>query len=121
MPIASFDSCAVLSLISGATDVTFVICDNARIHHARIVQRWIEARGKEIEPFLPSCYSPTLNPDEHLNRNLKTELRLQAAGTHDDNLERARAFMERCQRETWRVQACFLPEDVQYAQENLCA
>ena len=29
----------------------FVICDNARIHHARIVQRWIEARGKEIEPF----------------------------------------------------------------------
>ena len=24
-------------------------------------------------------------------------------------------------RETWRVQACFLPEDVQYAQEKLCA
>ena len=98
----------------------FVICDNAQIHHARIVQRWIEAHGKEIELFyLPAC-SPTLNPDVYLNRNLKTELRLQAAGTHD-NLERARAFMERCQRETWRVQACFLPEDVQYAQEKLCA
>ena len=99
----------------------FVICDNAGIHHARIVQRWIEAHGKEIELFYLPAYSPTLNPDEYLNRNLKTELRLQAAGTHDDNLERARAFMERCQRETWRVQACFLPEDVQYAQEKLCA
>ena len=64
---------------------------------------------------------PTLNPDEYLNRNLKTELRLQAAGAHDDNLERTRAFMERCQQETWRVRACFLPEDVQYAQEKLCA
>lgn len=99
----------------------FVICDNARIYHARIVQRWIEAHEKEIELFYLPAYWPTLNPDEYLNRNLKTELRLQAAGTHDDNLERAHAFMERCQRETWRVQACFLPEDVQYAQEKLCA
>ena len=40
----------------------FVICDNARIHHARIVQRWIEARGKEIEPFLPSCLFANAQP-----------------------------------------------------------
>ena len=30
-------------------------------------------------------------------------------------LERTRAFMERCKQETWRVRACFLPEDIFYA------
>ena len=47
----------------------------------------------EIELFFLPVYSPTLNLDEYLNRNLKTELHLQTAGTHDDNLELTRAFM----------------------------
>lgn len=99
----------------------FVICDNARIHHARIVQLWAEAHKEQIELFFLPAYSPMLNPDEYLNRSLKTELRLQAGGTHDQNLERAREFMEQCQREPGRVKACFHAKDVQYARGELDA
>lgn len=51
----------ILDLVGNGRKL-FVICDNARIHHARIVQRWIEARGKEIEPFLPSCLFANAQP-----------------------------------------------------------
>ena len=42
----------------------FVICDNCRIHHAKLVAAWCEAHTEEIELFFLPSYSPELNPDE---------------------------------------------------------
>ena len=55
----------------------FVICDNCRIHHAKLVAAWCEAHKEEIELFFLPSYSPELNPDEFLNRQLKTSLRVK--------------------------------------------
>ena len=94
----------------------FVICDNARIHHSKLVKAWAKKHEAEIEIFHMPAYSPELNPDEFLNRSLKTELRLQCSGTHAENLNRARAFMENCRRDPERSRRCFSPDSVRYAQ-----
>jgi len=52
----------------------FVIVDNLRVHHAKVIKRWLKIYRRFIEVhYLPS-YSPDLNPDEYLNCDLKTEL-----------------------------------------------
>ena len=48
----------------------FVICDNCRIHHAKLAAAWCEAHTEEIELFFLPSYSPELNPDEFLNCQL---------------------------------------------------
>lgn len=93
----------------------FVICDNAKIHHSRLVQAWTKKHESEIELFFLPAYSPTLNPDEYLNRHLKTELRLRPSGTHEKNLERAREFMNKCRQDPEKITRCFEPEEVRYA------
>lgn len=51
-----------------------VIVDNLRVHHAKVIRRWLQRYSRHIEvEYLPS-YSPDLNPDEYLNCDLKTEL-----------------------------------------------
>jgi len=51
-----------------------VIVDNLRVHHAKVIKRWLRRYSRHIEvAYLPS-YSPDLNPDEYLNCDLKTEL-----------------------------------------------
>jgi transposase len=53
-----------------------LIVDNLRVHHAKCLDDWFAERrkndGVRIE-YLPS-YSPELNPDEYLNRDLKAGL-----------------------------------------------
>jgi len=51
-----------------------VIVDNLRVHHAKVIKRWLRRYQHLIEVhYLPS-YCPDLNPDEYLNCDLKTEL-----------------------------------------------
>ncbi|MFV0415517.1 MAG: IS630 family transposase [Chthoniobacterales bacterium] len=51
-----------------------VIIDNLRVHHSKVIKRWLRRYANLIQVrYLPS-YSPYLNPDEYLNCNLKTEL-----------------------------------------------
>jgi transposase len=51
-----------------------VIVDNLRVHHGKIIRRWLRRYAMFIEVhYLPS-YSPDLNPDEYLNCDVKTEL-----------------------------------------------
>jgi transposase len=49
----------------------FLILDNLRVHHSKLVKHWLVEHADKIEVFyLPSC-SPELNPDELLNADLK--------------------------------------------------
>ena len=51
-----------------------LIVDNLRVHHAKDLRPWLELNRDKIElRFLPS-YSPDLNPDEYLNRDMKSRL-----------------------------------------------
>ncbi len=49
----------------------FLVLDNLKVHHARVVKEWLETRSDVIELFFLPPYSPDLNPDEHLNADLK--------------------------------------------------
>ena len=52
----------------------YVIADNLRAHHNKVIKRWARQYAHLIElHYLPS-YCPDLNPDEYLNCDLKTVL-----------------------------------------------
>ena len=52
----------------------FVILDNLAVHHSKKFIKWLEKRKDKIEVFYLPSYSPELNPDERLNRDLKTRI-----------------------------------------------
>lgn len=61
-------------LIKDAQKKIFLIVDNLRVHHAKMLTEWLESNKNHIELiFLPS-YSPERNPDEYLNNDLKIGL-----------------------------------------------
>jgi len=49
----------------------FLIVDNLRVHHSKLVREWLEEHREQIEVFYLPSYSPELNPDEYLNCDLK--------------------------------------------------
>lgn len=48
-----------------------LIADNLRVHHGRKVRAWAQANRDRIELFFIPSYSPEINPDEYLNRDIK--------------------------------------------------
>jgi transposase len=52
----------------------FVVADNARYHHSKKVQAFLETQlGEIMIAFLPA-YSPELNPDEQVWNHAKAEV-----------------------------------------------
>jgi transposase len=49
----------------------FLILDNLRVHHSKLVKAWLADKKDKIEVFYLPSYSPELNPDERLNADLK--------------------------------------------------
>ncbi len=62
-------------LIKDAPRKVFLIFDNLRVHHAKIVKQWFKECTDEIEVFYLPAYAPDLNPDEYLNCDLKQGIR----------------------------------------------
>ena len=61
-------------LIKGSTKKIFLVLDNLRVHHAKMVKEWLKDKKDKIELFFLPSYSPELNPDEYLNCDLKTRI-----------------------------------------------
>ena len=61
------------ALIKDAGKKVFVILDNLRVYHSKIVKAWVAERKAQIELFYLPSYSPQLNPQERLNADLKQE------------------------------------------------
>ena len=81
-----------------------LIVDNLRVHHAKRVQAWLDGKTHLIELHYLPPYSPEANPDELLNRDLKTELRSRPVAKDAQTLKAmALAFMHKL---------CSLPERV---------
>lgn len=58
-------------MIKSQENKVFLILDNLRVHHSKIVKQWVEEHKNEIELFYLPSYSPDRNPDEYLNCDLK--------------------------------------------------
>ena len=82
-------------LVKDAGRKVFLILDNLRVHHSKIVKQWLEDHKEQIEAFYLPSYSPDLNPDEYLNGNLKTAVHSgKPIRDHKDLESKTRSFMK---------------------------
>jgi transposase len=94
----------------------FLILDNLRVHHAVAVKEWLAGRKDQIEVFYLPSYTPEANPDEYLNRDLKSSLRSQEPKrSMHDIWTAAREFMERLAQTPERVRSYFTHPCARYA------
>jgi len=104
------------ALIEGAPKKIYLVVDNLRVHHARLVKAWLADKTDRIElVFLPP-YAPEFNPDEYLNRHFKTALRTGPV-SHDKEslLQKAMAFMQALSTLPQTVSAYFRHPSAAYA------
>lgn len=105
-------------LIKDAKRMIFLILDNLRVHHAKLVREWLEQ--KEVQKllrvfYLPS-YSPELNPDEYLNCDLKGGVFGQAPIRDKESLKKATlSHLRLLQNKPQRVQRYFKNKHIAYA------
>ncbi len=64
----------IKQLTKNATKKVFLILDNLRVHHAKLVKDYLKGKEDKIELFFLPSYSPELNPDEYLNCDLKARI-----------------------------------------------
>ncbi len=94
----------------------FLIIDNLKVHHSKIVQQWLRAHADAIEVFFLPRYSPELNPDEYLNSDFKRQVRSRPDSRQKGALSRqARSVMHSIQKRPHRVKSYFLAPDTRYA------
>jgi len=103
-------------LVKDAGRKLFVIVDNLRVHHAKIVMAWVAENADRIELFFLPPYAPERNPDEYLNNDVK-----QGLGRRSTPMDKAtmkaglRSHMRCLQRRPDKVRAFFQAPDVRYA------
>ena len=103
-------------LIKDADKKIFLILDNLRVHHSKLVKEWMEKNKKKIEVFYLPSYSPELNPDERLNADLKHKITTSVpARTKTKLLEVTKSHMELIASSPDRVKAYFKDPFVNYA------
>ena len=99
----------------------FLILDNLRVHHGKIMQAWLEENKEKIEVFYLPAYSPELNPDEYLNNILKRDVHSgERPRTKDDLHHRMEAFMRRMQHNAEKIRHIFLHPKLRYINDCIC-
>ena len=94
----------------------FLIMDNLRVHHSKLLREWLQANAKKIEIFYLPSYSPELNPDELLNADLKHRVTNAAPARNKFALTRtAVGALRSIQKQPQRVKSYFSQKDVCYA------
>ena len=94
----------------------FLIVDHLKVHHAGKVKRRAAAHAHEIELFYLPAYASDHNPDDHLNHDLKQQLRQQPQpASPDELLKSSRAVRRAIQRPPRRIQGYFRPPAVRSA------
>lgn len=95
-------------LISESERKVFIILDNLKVHHGKIVTAWLEKHKDEIEVFFLPPYAPEINPDEYLNHALKQDVHSgDLPKTKKDIKFKIHSFMRRMQHRKDKVTAFF--------------
>ena len=94
----------------------FFITDNLKVHHGKKVKAWVEEHSDEIELFYIPSYSPELNPDEYLNRDLKKNVHSKKTPRNLNEMKRnVMSFMSMLQKIPARVRKYFNSKKISYA------
>lgn len=94
----------------------FLILDNLKVHHSKVVKDWLEKNKEIIEVFYLPSYSPELNPDEYLNNSLKGRVHSGERAQTAKQLEsKARKHMRNLQNNRHKTKKFFNHPCVAYA------
>jgi transposase len=103
-------------LIKGQSCRVFLIMDNLRVHHSKLVKAWVAENSEKIAVFYLPSYSPELNPDELLNADLKQAVTKRVPSRTKLALtQTAASALRSIQRRPQRIQNYFQHPSVQYA------
>jgi len=107
--------CFLARLCESASQKVYVIADNLSVHHGKKVKAWAEENKDKIELYYIPSYSPELNPDECLNRDLKRNVHSKRAPrtTHELKVN-VIGFMRMLQKSADRVKRYFSGRHVSY-------
>lgn len=103
-------------LIKDSDRKVFLVLDNLRVPHSKIVKAWLESNKDQVEVFYLPSYSPELNPDEYLNGDLKQSIRSGLpARTEKDLMKKTRSLMRKLQNRAKHVRNYFRHPKIAYA------
>jgi transposase len=103
-------------LISTFPCKVMLIIDNLKVHHGKKVADWITEHSKKVELFFIPAYSPDLNPDEYLNRDLKKNVNAHIIPRTESELNmNLLSFMEKPQKLPDRMMSYFNSSPIKYA------
>jgi transposase len=103
-------------LIHDANRKVYLILDNLRVHHSKLVAAWLEEHSDQIEVYFLPSYSPELNPDEYLNGDLKRHVHSGTPPRDKKALEsKARGYMMKIRRKKSHIKSYFQNRYVKYA------
>ena len=103
-------------LIESSDKKIFLILDNLRVHHSKIVKAWVEEHKEKIVLFYLPAYSPELNPDEYLNNDFKRNVNKEKIPTNKKELAKnTENFMQMLKCNPSRIANYFKHEKIAYA------
>lgn len=103
-------------LIKDAGRKVFLVVDNLRTHHSKLVKEWLGAHKEEIEVFYLPSYSPELNPDEYLNCDMKGAVHSGLPSRNEKELKtKVVSHMRKLQKLPKRIAKYFKHPKINYA------
>jgi transposase len=103
-------------LIKNRERKIYLILDNLKVHHSKIVKKWVKKNERTIELFFLPSYSPEKNPDEYLNCDLKYGVSEKPAPRNEDKLKSiVNQHMTMLQNNSKRVKKYFNHPEIRYA------
>lgn len=93
-----------------------LILDNLRVHHSAPVKAWLAEHPDAITVHHLPSYSPELNPDERLNRSLKSKLGQLPAARDERSLHRQTlGRLRSCHKQPGLIRGFFTSTSTRYA------
>lgn len=103
-------------LIKSSKKKIYLILDNLKVHHSKIVKAWAEQVKNKIELLYLPSYSPEINPDEYLNNDLKSGIGLKPTPkNHKQMKSNVKSHMIFLQKNPKRVARFFHHKSIKYA------
>jgi len=103
-------------VIDSSHKKVYLIVDNLRVHHAKLVKAWVKKHEEQIALFYLPPYSPEFNPDEYLNQDYKRNANKNKIPTNIKELrENTLAHMNALQNNPEKVANFFKHPSVSYA------
>jgi transposase len=107
-------------LVADAGRPVFLIMDNSQVHRANILKEYAEASNGKLTLFFLPPYSPDLNPDEWVWKNVKHDnLGRASARSVQDLAEFALVVLERLKETPEKIRSFFGDPALRYVRDSV--